>query len=206
MTTALRAWQRTLAATALLAAPPARAHLVETGFGAFYNGIVHVMLTLPDLLVVVALALLAGQCGKQASRWALLALPVAWLVGGIIGSMLPGGTVSGGKLWPVLTTLSFGVAGALVAFNGRLPVAPLAAFGVLVGLLHGYVNGASTAAGAASAELAGAITAIVCLFAILAAQITTVRAAWSRIAVRAAGSWVAAVSVLSLGWLVRPVV
>jgi hypothetical protein len=43
-----------------------------------------------------------------------------------------------------------------------------------------------------------------CLLAILAAQVVTIRAAWGRIALRAAGSWVAAAGILMLGWLARP--
>ncbi|MDH4180787.1 MAG: hypothetical protein OEV46_02170, partial [Betaproteobacteria bacterium] len=60
-----------------LAAAPAHAHLVETGFGAFYDGLAHVAVTPADLLVVVAVALLAGQRGSRAARLALFALPLA---------------------------------------------------------------------------------------------------------------------------------
>jgi hypothetical protein len=50
---------------------------------------------------------------------------------------------------------------------------------------------------------AGAGTAVFCVVAILSAQITTLRAAWTRTAVRAAGSWIAAVGILMLGLLAR---
>ena len=180
-----------------LAAAPAHAHLVETGFGAFYDGIAHVVLTPADLLVVVALALLAGQRGTQAARWALLALPLAWLVGGVVGMLFPSDLTL-----PVLTTLTFGLAGVLVALNTSLKVAVVALFTVMAGLLHGYVNGASLG-GSGTLALAGAVSAACCLFAILAAQVTTIRAAWGRIALRAVGSWVAAAGLLMLGWLAR---
>ena len=39
---------------------------------------------------------------------------------------------------------------------------------------------------------------------VLAAQVTTIQAAWCRIALRAVGSWVAAAGLLMLGWLARP--
>jgi hydrogenase/urease accessory protein HupE len=180
-----------------LAAAPARAHLVETGFGAFYNGIAHVVLTPADLLVVVALALLAGQRGTQAARWALLALPLAWLAGGAVGMLFPSDLTL-----PVLTTLTFGLAGVLVALNTRLNAAAVGLFTIGAGLLHGYVNGASLG-GSGALALAGAVTAACCLFAILAAQVTTIQAAWGRIALRAVGSWVAAAGLLTLGWLAR---
>jgi hydrogenase/urease accessory protein HupE len=103
---------------------------------------------------------------------------------------------------PVLTTLSFGVAGMLVALDARLNASAVALVVATAGLLHGYVNGA-TLQSSTTLTLAGAVTAAFCLFAILAAQLTTVQAAWSRIALRAAGSWVAAAGLLMLGWLAR---
>jgi len=189
------------AAAALLAvvSTPARAHLVETGFGAFYDGIAHVALTPSDLLVVVALALLAGQRGTRAARWALLSLPLAWLVGGAVGASL-----SAGAVLPLLTTLTFGVAGALVALDVKLPVAGVALLAAAAGSVHGYVNGGTMApGGSGSLALAGAVTAAFCLFAVLAAQVATIRLAWAQIAVRVAGSWLAAAGILMLGWLAR---
>jgi hypothetical protein len=48
----------TLAAT-LSVAPSARAHLVNTGFGPFDDGLTHLFVTPEDLLPVIALALFA---------------------------------------------------------------------------------------------------------------------------------------------------
>jgi hydrogenase/urease accessory protein HupE len=179
--------------------PSVEAHLVETGFGAFYNGLAHVVLTPPDLLVVFALALLAGQRGALAARWALLALPLAWLLGGALAILVAlDGSLS------LLTTLTFGVAGALVAFNAKLPAAGVAALSMTVGLLHGYVSGTAMATGGALAlAVAGSTATVFCVFAILAAQVTAVEAQWGRIAVRVAGSWVAAAGLLMMGWLAR---
>jgi len=190
---------RSVAALLAITAAPAHAHLVETGFGDFYDGIAHVALTPSDLMVVVALALLAGQRGTQAARWALFALPAAWLLGGATGIAFPSDATL-----PVLTTLSFGVAGAFVALNARLPAGGVAALALVAGLLHGYVNGATMKSGGASVlALTGAATAAFCLFAILSSQITTVNAMWGRIAVRVAGSWLTAAGILMLGWLAR---
>ena len=191
------------AAGALLAAfaAPAHAHLVETGFGAFYDGLAHVVLTPADLLVVLAVALLAGQRGTKSARWSLLALPLAWLGGGLLGSAHPAAVVL-----PALTTLTFGVAGAFVALNARLAAGAVAIFAFAAGLLHGYGNGATMAPGGATGlALAGAVAAVFSGFAIVAAEVTALQAGWARIAVRAAGSWLAAASILMLGWLVRPV-
>jgi len=193
---------RLLLVSACGLASPAQAHLVQTGFGDFYDGIAHVALTPADLLLVIAVALLAGQRGTLAARWTLFALPVAWLVGGLIGTRMPDETTL-----PVLTTVSFGVAGILVVFDARVPAAVVAGFGVSAGLVHGIVNGATLSpTGASLLGLSGAVSAVFCLFAMLSAQVATLQAGWTRIAVRAAGSWIAAAGLLMLGWLARPLV
>jgi len=186
-------------AAATLAAP-AEAHLVETGFGAFYDGIAHLGVTPADLLLVIAVALLAGQRGTQAARWTLFVLPAAWLAGGLLGARLPIDSTL-----PVVTTLTFGTAGLLVALNARLHGAAIVVFAMVAGAAHGYVNGASLEPGGASLlGLAGVVTAVFWLLAILSAQVTTLRAGWTLVAVRVAGSWIAAAGVLMLGWLARP--
>lgn len=182
-----------------LSASEAHAHLVETGFGAFYDGIAHVALTPADLLVVVAIALLAGQRGTAAARYAMFALPLAWLVGGLIGASWPGAGA-----WPAWTTITFLVAGALVALNARLRDAGVATIAVAAGALHGLVNGATMGpAGASGLALAGAVTTVFCVTAIVAAETAQLAAGWTRIAVRVGGSWIAAAGLLMLGWLAR---
>jgi urease accessory protein len=179
---------------------PAHAHLVETGFGDFYDGIVHVAMTPSDLLVVVAFALLAGQGGTRTARWTLLLLPLAWLVGGAFGAVRPVAAVP-----PLLTTLTFGVAGALAALRVPLRAWAVGGFALIAGLLHGYANGATMMPGGANAlMLAGAVTASFCVLALGSAQVTRLRAGWTQVAVRVAGSWLAAAALLVIGWLARP--
>ena len=130
---------------------------------------------------------------------ALFALPFAWLAGGIVGGRWP----SAVEL-PLLTTLSFAVAGALVVLNANVRHVGIAALAIAAGLLHGLANGATMApAGASGLALGGAVAAIFCLTAILAAEVTALPTGWPRIAVRVAGSWIAAAGLLMLGWLAR---
>ena len=165
-----------LAAAAFLAARPAQAHLVETGFGAFYDGLAHVVLTPADLLVAVALALLAGQRGTSAARRASLALPLAWLAGGLIGARWP--AASAFASW---TTASFLIAGALVAMNARIRDAVVVALAVAAGLLHGAVNGATLApSGAIALALCGAVTAVFVVVVLAAAELTPLPPGWPR--------------------------
>jgi hydrogenase/urease accessory protein HupE len=199
--TSARCFALASAALAAAIAPSAHSHLVETGFGAFYDGLAHVALTPADLLLVLAVALLAGQRGMQAARWTLFALSLAWLAGGVLGARFPSEATL-----PVLTSLTFGVAGGLVALNANVRAAGAAAFATAAGLLHGYLNGATmAAAGSSLLALAGVVTAVFCLVAILAAQVTALRADWTRSAVRVAGSWIVASGLLMLGWLARSV-
>ena len=86
----------------------AEAHLVTTGLGPLYDGLLHVALTPEDLVPVLALALLAGLRGVAHGRRALFVLPAAWLLGGVIGLAVHGGAS------PSWTALSFVLLGGLV--------------------------------------------------------------------------------------------
>jgi urease accessory protein len=55
----------------------------------------------------------------------------------------------------------------------------------------------------AAVALLGLMFAVFVLIALVAAFIVRLRADWSRIAVRVAGSWIAASGLLMLGWAVR---
>lgn len=187
------------AALALLAAltSPAQAHLVQTGFGDFYDGIAHVAATPADLLVVLALALLAGQSGTKAARYAAMALPAAWFAGGMLGAHWP----SGGAM-ALPTTLSFAISGALVALNARVRDTGIAVLAISAGILHGYINGATMApAEIGYLALGGAVSAVFFLGVVVSAQVTALPAGWPQIVVRVAGSWIAATGMLMLGWL-----
>ena len=184
----------------LVAAPlPALAHLVETGFGAYYDGLAHVVLTPADLLLVLGVALLAGQRGKQAARRMVFILPLAWLAGGCLGAAWPAVLPP-----PLATTVSFALAGALVALDAPLRPLVVAGLAGALGLLHGLANGATMAPGGASPlALAGAVTTVFALASLLAAEVSALAAGWQRVAVRVGGSWIAAGGVLASGWLLR---
>ncbi|MFI5120971.1 MAG: HupE/UreJ family protein, partial [Thermoanaerobaculia bacterium] len=128
-------------AAVLLFAPRADAHLVTTGLGPVYDGIGHLLLTPEDFVPIVALALFAGLRGARAGRLALFTLPVAWVLGGLLGLRLGSATPA-----PV-PALSFLLLGVLVAADLRLPDAAVAALAGGLGLVHGYLNGPALAGG-----------------------------------------------------------
>jgi hydrogenase/urease accessory protein HupE len=178
---------------------PADAHLVTTGLGPIYDGISHVLLSPEDLVPVLAMALLAGLNGPTAGRRTLFALTGAWLLGGLAGFLVGHPVVPGAA-----ATASFLVLGVLTAADRRMSPGTVAALAVAVGLLHGWLNGASL--GAARREplaLVGIAGAIFALVTLAAALVVSLRPAWARVAVRVAGSWVAAIGLLMLGWSLR---
>jgi hydrogenase/urease accessory protein HupE len=178
---------------------PALAHLVTTGLGPVYDGISHFLMSFEDLLPVVAMALLAGLNGPAGGRRALFVLPAAWLLGGM-GGFMTGSTPLPGAA----TAVTALVLGGLVAADRRLSPAVVTTLAAALGLLHGWLNGAGIAAanreGFAILGIGGAVFVSVALLAALAA---TLRGNAARIAVRVAGSWIAAVGLLLVGWQLR---
>lgn len=187
----------TVFAMALVLVPgPAQAHLVSTGIGPVYDGIAHLFVSFEDLLPVLAIGLLAGLNGAPAGRWLLFSLPSAWLAGGIAGTMLPGALPAFGP-----AMLSMLVLGILTAADFRLQPRTVGVLAVGLGLVHGWQNGAALqAAGLGTTGLIGTAAAVFGVVTLVAASVVALRRPWARIAVRAAGSWVAAVGLLMLGW------
>jgi hydrogenase/urease accessory protein HupE len=191
---------RVTAAGALLAIPGAAlAHLVNSGLGPVYDGALHLLLAPADLLGLVAIALLAGLRGPRAGRLTVIALPTAWLLAGLVGLSLPAPVEL-----PWLSVLSFMVLGALVAADLKLAPMAVATLAALYGGLHGLLNGSSLAAiGAGPSALSGIVMTVLVLALLTSAAVVPLRALWARVVVRVAGSWVVAVGMLMLGWLVE---
>jgi hydrogenase/urease accessory protein HupE len=187
-----------LALAALVLPARADAHLVTTGLGPVYDGIGHLLLTPEDLVPALALALYAGLRGPRAGRRALFTLPAAWLAGGLAGLRMSA---------PVglpLATISFLLLGVLVAADLDLSDRAIAAIAAGLGLVHGFLDGAGLS-GAASGAL-GLVGITVALFvgvALATACVVAIEHSWKRIAVRVAGSWIAAIGLLLLGWDLR---
>ena len=124
-------------------------------------------------------------------------LPLAWFGGGLAGSMFPH--------VPSLpaAALSFLLVGVLVAGDLRLPANAVSALVVLIGFVHGFFNGAALNPGAGTLGLLGIMGMLFVLVALASAFVVSLRKPWARVAVRVAGSWVAASGLLLLGWSLR---
>ena len=185
--------------TLVLCSRPAEAHLNSTGMGPIYDGLMHFLTSPEDLVPVLALALLAGLRGAAYGRRALFTLPAAWLLGSLLG--LAAAATNGSA---VLSSFWFLLMGGLVAADAKLSLQVTTALAALLGVVHGYLNGTGMGH-SISAVLAvlGLVAAVFVLIALAAAFVVQLRAHWARIAVRVAGSWIAASGLLLLGWAVR---
>lgn len=196
------AGSRVLAAGAVLGlafgADTACAHVASAQAGAFYAGLLHPLTAPEHVLPILALGLLAGQRGLSEGQGVLLAFVVALAAGA--GLAAPG-TAPG---WiPPLNVGSLVVIGGLVAAAWRLPTALLYALALLFGATHGYANGAALPPGLSPPIFALGLVAAALLMAgyglVVADALSRLKPNWPRVAVRVAGSWVAAVGILVLG-------
>lgn len=176
-----------------------QAHLVNTGLGPFYDGVSHLAMSPDDLLSALALALLAGLSGARAGRHILFLLPPVWLIGGLFGLRFEQ-EVS----LALFSILSFLATGALVAWDRKLPLMLISGLTCCFGLLHGFLNGTAMAqAGGGFLALFGICLAVFVLTALFSGLVVSLKAYWARITVRVAGSWIAAIGLLMLGWTYR---
>jgi urease accessory protein len=165
--------------------------------GPVYDGIGHLLLTPEDLIPVIAVALYAGLRGKIPGRRALFFFPLAWMRGGLAGLL-----ASSTPIYP-MPVLSFLLLGALVAADLRLPDNMITVLVIAGGIIHGFFHGLAMEGGPGVSGLLGITCTLFVLVAIATAFVTSLRATWTRVAVRVTGSWITAVGLLMLGWLVR---
>ena len=185
-----------LALAAIALAPGlAHAHLVSTGLGPLYDGIVHFALSPEFVLPAWGLAVLAGLRSTAHARRALVALPLAWLVAGIAGD------ATAVAMPDALAWLPLLVVGGLVALDARLSATVTTMIAALLGLALGYANGAALAqSGAGLRGVIGSTAAIFVVVTLGAAAASAWHGGWLRIVWRATGSWIAAGGLLLLGW------
>ena len=190
---------RVLTTTLLLLCWPvcAFAHLVTTGLGPVYDGIGHLVMTPEDLIPVLAIALYAGMRGAAPGRYALFTLPVAWFAGGLLGVFVAG-------LPPMPTpAISILILGILIAADLKLSDRLFIVVVLAVGFIHGALNGVALKEGAGVLGLVGIMATLFVLVALFSALVVSLKKPWTRVVVRVAGSWVAAIGMLMFGWMFR---
>ncbi len=185
----------------LLRPGQAVAHLVSSGFGPAYDGILHFALSPDDIFTVVALALFAGLRGQCQARRLMFTLPAAWAVGGLLGMLFrldPSPTSQ-----QLETAAVFFAIGLLLAANVRLPSQVTVVGAALLGVVRGAAEGGTFAHGFGLEALLG-IAAAVFVTAALAGSVTLpLKRLWMIVTIRVLGSWLATLGLLLMGWSIH---
>lgn len=175
------------------------AHLTPTGYGPWGDGMARLLLQPTELLLVIALVLLAVQSGRASADRVLWLLPLAWLLGGLIGLNL-----LAELLQAVACTAVVAATGLLVALGVRLRARVLLPLVALLAAAFALVAGSALAGHSGALQaLLGESVAIAVLATLLSQLLAPPHPRWLAIAVRVGGSWITAASLLMLGWLVR---
>ncbi len=173
------------------------AHAMSASMNHFNAGFVHPLTAFEHVLAFAAVGLLIGQHGLQKAQFLILIFPLAVALGAAGARALPGL-----PLVAATNLVSLILFGALTALAKPLPHAALLAFCCAFGLTHGYANGSATTAQTSMLAFAAglfAATFLVVAYGAAAAQYLLQRKiSWIDIAVRVAGSWIAAIGLMAL--------
>ncbi len=179
-----------LAAGLCLYSPICIAHGDIEGTGAFYGGLLHVLLVPSALLAVLAVGVFSGQRGFRFVAGSLPLLGGAVLLGLVLTG--PDAEAVAGPVQLAAAALT----GLLVALEVRMPNATATALVALSGGLIAY--GSPADVGAGWLGLAGAGVGIALLFTWVAVPVCYLDRAWQRIGIRVIGSWLVASAALTL--------
>ena len=175
----------------LLSPTAASAHPIK-GVGDFYAGMLHPLTALEFLLPWIALSLFAGQQGRRAALLTLALFPLALVSGAGLSMVWPSPT------WVSAVDLAIiPILGLAVALAITCPSTVVVSLVSAVGLLHGLANGSEIAAPMSPWRFIPGLAAVAIL--VLAYGIGLVRSLkrpWTQIAVRVAGSWIAAIGIM----------
>lgn len=169
------------------------AHTPIKGIGGFYNGLLHPVVVPAHLLSLLAIGLLMGQQPRQSAGQSFLGFALAFPAGLIIAGLgvnLPFDTL------PLAIAAVLGLA---VAAKPPLPAIVVHVAAMATGLVIGWDSPAD-GAGIRAAALSGFGATLGAFYiVIMVAALTLARKRpWQGIAVRVAGSWIAASAVMVL--------
>jgi urease accessory protein len=195
-----RTW--TAAAALCASTVAAEAHIVASRLGDFYAGALHPLTDLQDLILWIAIGVLAGSLGASKGRWLVLLFPLGLLAGLALNRAF--GMVSEGPAVDAGIILALGL---LLATGTRIPTALLCAIAFGLAAMRGAANAGdvgpetnqlSYAAGVACAGYA-AITLTMALTLVFRRAEVGTSMAWRGVVIRAFGGWIAAIGIMMLG-------
>jgi len=198
MKTMLKAVVASISALGL--ATQAQAHLVNTRLGDFYDGALHPLTGFEDALPWLALGILAAFQPVAHARWLILVLPLCLFLGGEASFLVP--TLLPTPLQMAMTAIiGFSIAAAFA-----MPLWIFIGLSAVMGFIQGYQNARAMAetADALLFILGVTLSGYVVITLISAAATAFIKGSgqWRAIALRAGGSWVAAVCVMAFGLMV----
>jgi urease accessory protein len=191
---------RAIAGIALICALPAdaQAHLVNTRLGDFYGGLLHPVTDAQTVALWSILGALAALQGPRTARWLIGIFPIALLAGAALSILTPGHAFV-----PMINVAFLAALGLMVAAAITIPLPIVIAVGAGIGLLHGYENGAAMTASTDWLLFICGLTAAGYVFVTMAMGLVLAfiegNVGWRLVALRAGGSWVAAVGIMVLG-------
>ena len=165
------------------------------GVGDFYAGMLHPVTTIETILPLLALSLLAGQQPRETAITVLAAFPASLALGTVLILVrpVPERLMS---LELVITAL----AGILIALARPLSAAIPISLGVILGLVMGWANASEISNDVSAVRFfAGLVVVGLLITAYGIGLVRRLKPEWTQIAVRVAGSWMAAVGILVLG-------
>jgi urease accessory protein len=167
------------------------AHPIK-GVGDFYAGMLHPLTALDFLLPWIALALFAGQQGKRGALVVLSIFPAAILLGAILALAFPQPAWLSAANLVIIPLL-----GLAIALAFPCPVSLIVVLSVTVGLLQGLANGAEITGATSPWRFIPGLSAVAVLaIAYGVGIVRSLKKPWIRIAVRVAGSWIAAIGIM----------
>lgn len=185
----------------LLPATSAKAHIIGARLGDFYAGAAHPLTDLRDVTLWVALGMLAGSLGASKARPLLLLFPFGLAVG-VTSAMTLNATSEGA----LLAAGALVLLGALLALELRIPAVALGGLALVLAAMRGAANAAAIGPETnwllfvAGLSIAGYIVVTLVSAATLAFRDEgDDTRAWRRIAIRALGSWLAALGLMMGG-------
>ncbi len=190
----------TAATMIVVLAHEAHAHLVSTELGPFYDGAAHALVSPQDLLTILGFAILAAYVGADAGRRLLFMLTLGWGAGVIVGFAAAAGQWEM-PIGTAIVTLLLGVNGLL---KMRIPAGILVWAAAVIGLVRGVMNGsAARTADGQWLSVVGIAIGVFVLAALLTGFSVWLEKRHATVILRVAGSWIAAIGLLMLGWELR---
>ena len=175
------------------------AHLADGRFGDFYAGSFHLLTAIEHVIPLVALGLIAGQQSKKSSRVYVIIVPLALIIGTYVGIIF-----SENNLSIYVNSFSFLLIGGLIAWSKKLPIWLLVMIAILFSITHGYSNGTAFEPTLSKFNYTiGVAVAGLVITTIFAGIVLTLKKDWQKIAVRVAGSWIAAIGLITLPMIMK---